>query len=81
VRARFSEPLEAGATVQVLWKPFESAVDWTAAEAALDDDGTFVASIAGGGAGALFAVEVRTTAGAWRLPDPVTTMPYIPLPP
>jgi hypothetical protein len=29
----------------------------------------------------LFAVEVRTSAGAWRLPDPSAAMPYVPLAP
>ncbi|HEY6477963.1 MAG TPA: hypothetical protein VI456_15405, partial [Polyangia bacterium] len=81
VRARFGVALDTGATVQVLWKPFDSGTDWTAVPADADSDGTFVATIAGGGAGALFAVEVRTAAGAWRLPDPVTAMPYISLAP
>jgi hypothetical protein len=85
VRVRFAAPLGAGATVAVLWKPFDSETDWTAVAAQPDSNGTgnqsFVATIAGGGAGALFAVEVRTADGAWRLPDPVTTMPYIPLAP
>jgi hypothetical protein len=81
VRARFAQPLPDGATVQVLWKPFESETDWSAVDADQDGDGTFAATISGGGAGALFAVEVRTADGAWRLPDPVTTMPYVPLAP
>jgi hypothetical protein len=81
VRARFTAPLGAGATAAVLWKPFDSETDWTSVDADEESDGTFVATINGGGAGALFAVEVRTASGAWRLPDPVTTMPYIPLPP
>jgi hypothetical protein len=81
VRVRFASAVDAGATVQVLWKPFDSETDWTAVAADPDTDGTFVATIAGGGAGALFAVELRTAAGAWRLPDPVTAMPYVPLAP
>ncbi|HEY4394290.1 MAG TPA: hypothetical protein VGP64_09525 [Polyangia bacterium] len=81
VRTRFAAPLDANATVAVLWKPFDSETDWTAVPAGADTDGTFVATIAGGGAGAMFAVEVRTANGAWRLPDPIAAMPYIPLAP
>ncbi len=81
VRARFSEPLPAGATVSVFWKPFDSETDWSSVAATPDQDGSFVAAIAGGGAGALFAVEVHTAAGAWRLPDPAAETPYVSLPP
>lgn len=81
VRARFASPLPAEATVSVFWKPFDSETDWTAVAAAPDADGTFVASIAGGGAGALFAVELRTADGAWRLPDALAGTPYLSLPP
>jgi hypothetical protein len=81
VRASFAAALDENATVTVLWKPFDSETDWTAVPADADSDGTFTTTISGGGAGALFAIEVRTATGAWRLPDPVTTMPYIPLAP
>lgn len=81
VRARFASPLPAEATVSVLWKPFDSETDWTAVAASRDADGTFVATIAGGGAGALFAVELVTPDGAWRLPDALTGTPYLSLPP
>jgi hypothetical protein len=80
VRARFARPLE-DAVVNVLWKPFASETDWKAVPAIRDTDGSFGATVDGGGAGALFAVEVRTSAGAWRLPDPSAAMPYVPLAP
>jgi len=80
VRARFAGALEE-AVVTILWKPFASETDWRAVAATRDTDGNFVAAVDGGGAGALFAVEVRTTAGAWRLPDPSSALPYIPLAP
>ncbi|HLK88534.1 MAG TPA: hypothetical protein VKZ18_01495 [Polyangia bacterium] len=81
VRARFAAPLPDDATVSVLWKPFDSETDWSTVAATPAPDGSFAASIDGGGAGALFAVEVRTAAGAWRLPDPMAGMPYVSLPP
>jgi hypothetical protein len=81
VRAQFAELLPDDATVSVLWKPFDSETDWSAVTAAPDQDGTFTATITGGGAGALVAVEVRTSAGAWRLPDPRGDAPYVSLPP
>jgi hypothetical protein len=79
VRARFGAPI-AGA-VRVLWKPFDSETDWIAVDADQQADGSFATQIAGGGAGALFAVEVVTARGAWRLPDPTVATPYVPLPP
>jgi len=80
VRARFASPLPADAQVRVLWKAFESGADWMAAPADLDPDGTYAPRL-GGTAGALFAVEVITAAGAWRYPDPMTGVPYISLAP
>src|SRR6185312_15506726 len=79
VRARFSTALNG--TVRVLWKPFDSESDWNAVDTLEQADGSFVAQIAGGGGGALFAVEAITAGGAWRLPDATATMPYVPLPP
>ena len=80
IRARFAGALE-DAVVSVLWKPFASETNWSTVAATRDTDGSFVAIVDGGGAGALFAIEVRTAAGAWRLPDPSAALPYIPLPP
>jgi hypothetical protein len=68
-------------TVTVLWKPFDSEVDWTGVPAHLQDDGTWAADITGGGGGALFAVELRSSGGAWRLPDATVGPPYVSLPP
>jgi hypothetical protein len=81
VTARFAAPVPIDATVQILWKPFDSEKDWSAADASPTGDGGYAATIAGGGAGGLFAVEVRDAAGAWRYPDPRETMPYVSLPP
>lgn len=79
VRARLATPLSG--TVRVLWKPFDSESDWNAVDTLEQSDGSFIAQIAGGGGGALFAVEVLTAGGAWRLPDATATMPYVPLAP
>ena len=86
VAVRFASPLPAeGAApgpnlqneVNVLWKPFDSHSDWSSVPAYPGADGTFTATVAGGGEGALFAVELRTAAGAWRYPDPMSATPYV----
>ena len=81
VAIRFASPPPSGATaatqVNILWKPFDSQSDWTTVPATAGAGGTFTATVAGGAQGALFAVEVRTAAGAWRYPDPMTTTPYL----
>jgi hypothetical protein len=66
----------AGATVRVLWKPFDSEADWAAVDAT--GSGTaWSATVAGGGAGALFAVEIAGATGqGWRLPDMTLETPY-----
>jgi hypothetical protein len=72
----------SGATVNVLWKPFDSEADWTSVPASpLQIDGAWTAKVAGGGAGGLFAVEIRAAGGAWRLPDATVGAPYVSLPP
>jgi hypothetical protein len=81
VRVSLGADAPADAAVSVLWKPFDSETDWSSVPAAVQSDGSFVATIAGGGAGALFAVEIRSSAGAWRLPDVTTAIPYLSLPP
>ncbi len=81
VRVRLAADAPRDAQVNVLWKPFDSETDWSSVAASAQADGSFVATIAGGGAGALFAVEIRSSAGAWRLPDVTTGMPYLSLPP
>ena len=83
VTVRFASPLPSppgGAPrneVNVLWKPFDSQSDWSAVPATAGADGAFTATVAGGTAGALFAVELRTAAGAWRYPDPMIATPYV----
>jgi len=81
VAVRFASPLPAAAAsrteVNVLWKPFDSQSDWSSVPATVEDDGTFTATVAGGAQGALFAVELRTPAGAWRYPDPMLATPYV----
>ena len=81
MQARFANPVPDGATVHIIWKPFESEKNWVGVVASRDADGTFSAAITGGAAGALFAVEVRTLAGAWRYPDPLEATPYVSLAP
>jgi len=81
VRARFATALPVNATVRVLWKPFDSERDFTAVDASPTGDGSYTAAVTGEGTGAMFAVEVRTTAGAWRYPDPRVATPYVSLPP
>ena len=63
--------------MNVLWKPFDSEKDWVSTAASRRADGSYGAAVAGNGEGALFAVEVRTTGGAWRYPDALTTTPYV----
>jgi hypothetical protein len=81
VRVRLGQDAPGDAAVSVLWKPFDSETDWSSVAAPAGADGSFVATIAGGGAGALFAVEIRSGSGAWRLPDVTTATPYLSLPP
>jgi len=66
----------AGAHVRLQWKPFASESDWTAVDAT--GSGTaWTATVAGGGAGALFAVEIAGAPGqGWRLPDVTLETPY-----
>jgi hypothetical protein len=66
----------AGASVRVLWKPFDSETDWTAV-AATGSGATWSAPIPGSGAGGVFAVEIAGPPGqGWRLPDVMQEMPY-----
>jgi hypothetical protein len=82
VSARFATPLPSGATVDVLAKPFQSETDFSAVGATEAADGTWSATIPGSkSSGGLFAVEVHTPDGAWRYPDPLTTAPYVAVPP
>jgi hypothetical protein len=82
VTVSFAQVLPAGAAVRVLWKPFGSETDWTAAPTTPAADGSYAATIAGGGAGALFAAEVELPGrGAWRYPDVRRETPYLALPP
>jgi hypothetical protein len=82
VTARFAGALPAGATVRVLWKPFQSEVDWTPV-AATQSAGGWSATVPGAGEGAMFAVEVAAPAGApgWRYPDVLSATPYVALAP
>ena len=81
VRVSLGADAPADAAVNVLWKPFDSETDWSSVAASVQTDGSFVATIAGGGAGALFAVEIHSSTRAWRLPDVTTGIPYLSLPP
>ena len=64
----------------MLWKPFDSETDWSSVAVGPGADGSFVATIAGGGAGALFAVEIRRPTARGASPS-VTGTPYFSLPP
>jgi hypothetical protein len=81
VRSRLGPSVPADADVRVLWKPFDSEQDWQSVEATREPDGSFSAEVASQGTGALFAVEVMTSEGAWRYPDPTVDTPYVPLAP
>jgi hypothetical protein len=80
VSATLARPAPAGAQVRILWKPFSSDTDWTPVTATPvpSDSGTdrYVAQIAGGGRGAMFAVEVAASAAGWRYPDATFETPY-----
>ena len=80
VTARFATAVPPGATVNVLWKPFDSQSDWSAVPAIANPDGSYGATVAGGALGvlgALFAAELVTPVAAWRYPDPLTATPYV----
>lgn len=77
VEARFVGPVADDATVTIWWKPFDSEKDWTSVPASANPDGTYTTSLAGGAAGALFAVELTSSRGAWRYPDPMIATPYV----
>jgi hypothetical protein len=86
VSATLARPAPAGAHVRILWKAFSSdAADWTAVDATLvaSAAGTdsYVAQIAGGGQGGMFAVEVAADAAGWRYPEVISETPYRVLPP
>jgi hypothetical protein len=76
VGVTLTAPPPAGAHVRVLWKPYDSETDWTAVDAS--GSGTsWSASVAGGGAGGMFAVEIAGPPGqGWRLPDVTRETPY-----
>ena len=81
VRVSFTAAVPADAKVRVLWKPFQSEVDWSVVGTTAAGVGSYSASVAGGGAGGLFAVEVLSAQGGWRYPDPERETPYLSLPP
>lgn len=65
-----------GASVRVLWKPFDSETDWSAVDAT-GSSTSWSAVVGGGGAGGLFAVEIAGPPGqGWRLPDVMRETPY-----
>jgi hypothetical protein len=81
VSVRFASPLPADARIRILWKPFAGETDWTSIDATSSSDGSYSASISGGGAGGLFATEVLSAQGGWRYPDSERETPYLSLPP
>jgi len=76
VAAVFAGPIPTGAVVNVLHKPFNSHGTWNSVPATLEA-GKYVATVAGTGRGALFAVEVVGATGqGWRYPDVLRETPY-----
>ena len=81
VTARFREPLPPGSRARILWRRFANFTEWAPVEARVDPSGTSVSGrVMGGGQGGVFAVELATDRGAFRLPDVVRETPYVALP-
>ncbi|MET0591363.1 MAG: hypothetical protein ABW133_01605 [Polyangiaceae bacterium] len=81
VKAGFAAQVPAGATVQLLVKPFASHHDWRAVPMTWDG-ATYAATVPGTGEGAMFAVEVGgAIEEGWRYPDVLEETPYQSLPP
>ena len=75
-----SEP-PPGSAVRILWKHFANNNDWTVATTT-GAGRVWHATIRGGGAGALFAVEVAPPGQeGWRYPDLLEQTPYVTLAP
>jgi len=81
MRITFTAAVPANTKVNVLWKPFQSEVDWSVVDTIAAGDESYSASVSGGGAGGLFAVEVLSAQGGWRYPEPERETPYLSLPP
>jgi hypothetical protein len=76
IDAEFARPLPQRATVNLLWKPFESTRPWVSVPMTRSGPG-YQATIPGTGAGAMFAVEIVGPPGqGWRYPDVLTETPY-----
>jgi hypothetical protein len=81
VSATFGADLPDGSQVNILWKPFSGTADWRSAPAS-QVGSAYQATIAGGGQGAMFAVEILSSTGdGWRYPDIFQETPYRPLAP
>ena len=79
--ATVTVPQAADGTTVTIWiKAFASTADWTAVPAARSGD-AFTATLAGTGAGALFAAEIQAGPVAWRTPDPRVGVPYVSIAP
>jgi len=74
--ATFGADLPDGSRVNILWKPFSGTSDWRSAPAS-QVGSTYQATIAGGGQGAMFAVEILSSSGdGRRYPDIFQETPY-----
>jgi hypothetical protein len=81
VTATLQEDAPAGSSVHILWKRFANTTTWTAVPAH-GRGSRWSATIRGGGAGALFAVEVAQPGqDGWRYPDVLAQTPYVTLAP
>jgi hypothetical protein len=76
VKAQLAAQVPAGATVELLLKPFASHHDWRAVPMILDG-AAYTATVPGTGEGAMFAIEVGgAIAEGWRYPDVLEETPY-----
>jgi len=83
VSATFEQRVPPQASVNILWKAFPATAtnQWQSVPAA-GKGKRFTATIAGGGRGALFAVEVVGPPGSgWRYPNVLKGTPYVVLAP
>jgi len=77
VTATFAAAVPEGAVVEILHRPFRSDGASWASVAATGHGKTWKGTVAGTGAGAMFAVDVNAGSGrAWRYPDVMHETPY-----
>ena len=76
VSATLGDDLPEGSIVNILWKPFSGTTDWRSVPAK-PVGSSYQGTVAGGGQGAMFAVEILSGTGeGWRYPDILQETPY-----